>query len=136
MQPTTAGATASTPQSPVLQTQIHLAGKGRGIEIFSDKILLCTAADALGLIYEHSADLLIVQKKNVHPDFFDLTTGLAAEICQKFVNYQCQLAIVGDYSEVASKSLRDFIWESNQRANVFFPASVEIALKESARRRQ
>ena len=134
MRPINTDVLASTTPSPQMRTQIHLTGKGRGIEIQSDAVLLHTPADALGLIYEHSADLLIVQKKNVHPDFFDLATGVAGEICQKFVNYQCQLAIVGDYSEITSKSLRDFIFESNRRANVFFPESIETALNESARR--
>lgn len=134
MNTTDTEASASAHPSSQMRTQIHLTGKGRGIEIQSDAIVLHTPADALGLIYEHSADLLIVHKKNVHPDFFDLATGVAGEICQKFVNYQCQLAIVGDYSENTSKSLRDFILESNRRANVFFPESVETALTESARR--
>ncbi len=39
---------------------------------------------------------------------------------QKFVNYDMKIAILGDFSSYKSKSLRDFIYESNNGNNVFF----------------
>lgn len=53
-------------------------------------------------------------------DFFVLSSGVAGEILQKFVNYQAKLAIFGDYSKYTSKPLKDFIFESNKGKNVFF----------------
>jgi len=71
---------------------------------------------------------VIIPKSVLSDDFFELKTGLAGEILQKFTNYQLKLAIVGDFSQVESKSLRDFIRESNQRKQVNFVASREEAL--------
>jgi len=65
----------------------------------------------------------------LHRDFFDLKTGLAGEILQKFSNYRVKLAIVGDFEEVKSKSLRDFIRESNRGRTVNFVNSVEEAVE-------
>lgn len=71
---------------------------------------------------------VIIPKGVLCDDFFELRTGLAGEILQKFTNYQLKLAIVGDFSQVESKSLRDFIRESNQRKQVNFVGSREEAL--------
>jgi hypothetical protein len=71
---------------------------------------------------------VIIPKSVLSDDFFELRTGLAGEILQKFTNYQLKLAIVGDFSQVESKSLRDFIRESNQRKQVNFVESRETAL--------
>lgn len=64
--------------------------------------------------------LLQLIKKIVADDFFVLSSGVAGEILQKFVNYQAKLAIFGDYSKYTSKPLKDFIFESNKGKNVFF----------------
>jgi uncharacterized protein DUF4180 len=40
------------------------------------------------------ADGLILTENDVAPDFFDLRTGLAGELFQKFVNYKLRVAIV------------------------------------------
>lgn len=71
---------------------------------------------------------VIIPKGVLSDDFFELKTGLAGEILQKFSNYGLKLAIVGDFSQVESKSLQDFIWESNQRRQVNFVESREAAL--------
>lgn len=71
---------------------------------------------------------VIIPKQVLSDDFFELKTGLAGEILQKFTNYQLKLAIIGDFSQVESKSLRDFIRESNERRQVNFVGSWEEAL--------
>ena len=62
-------------------------------------------------------------------DFFILSTGVAGEILQKFVNYHVRAAIYGDYSHYTSKPLKDFIYESNQGKNFFFVATKEEAIQ-------
>ena len=52
--------------------------------------------------------------------FFVLSSGLAGEILQKFVNYHFKVAIYGDFSKYTSKPLKDFIYESNNGNAVFF----------------
>jgi hypothetical protein len=71
---------------------------------------------------------MVVDKASLDERFFDLKTGLAGEILQKFSNYRIKLAIVGDFSGYRSKSLRDFIGECNRGGLVFFVDSEEAAL--------
>jgi hypothetical protein len=71
---------------------------------------------------------IIVHSSNLTGDFFDLKTGVAGEILQKFSNYRMRLAIQGDFDSVESRSLRDFIWESNKRGIISFVNSVDEAL--------
>ncbi|MFO1469536.1 MAG: DUF4180 domain-containing protein [Turneriella sp.] len=99
------------------------------VEIISDIHLLSNAGDALGLIHDNGTGFIILHQQNLHPDFFVLANGVAGDICQKFVNYRCHLAIVGDYTKVESASLRDFIFESNKGSFVMFPATVAEALQ-------
>jgi hypothetical protein len=105
-------------------------------EIISDKILIREVQDALDIMGECSfqgSAKIIVYKKNITENFFDLKTGIAGEILQKFSTYQVQLAIVGDFSNYTSKSLRDFIFESNKYGRVNFVHSTEEAKKRLAK---
>lgn len=45
--------------------------------------------------------------------------------CKKIINYHGKIAIYGYFSSYQSKSLRDFINESNQGKDVFFPTREE-----------
>ena len=65
-------------------------------------------------------------KAALHRTF--LRTGLAGEVLQKFINYHVKVAIVGDYSQYTSKSLRAFIYESNRGNDIYFLSSVEEAV--------
>lgn len=62
-----------------------------------------------------------------------LSTGLAGEFLQRFVNYQIKLAIYGDFSRDTSKPLHDFIRESNRGDSVFFTATAEEAIDRLSR---
>lgn len=100
-------------------------------EIISDQIIIQTAADGLDLmgnIYYQGIDKIILHQQNITPAFFDLKTKMAGEILQKFSTYRVRLAIVGDYSTFSSKSLQDFIYESNKGKQVNFVGSVSEAL--------
>ena len=66
--------------------------------VTADGPLLRTGADALELIYADDADILVVPAERLDPAFFDLSSGVAGEFAQKFVNYRKRLAIVGDIS--------------------------------------
>ena len=64
------------------------------------------------------------------PAFFELKNGMAGEILQKFSNYRVRLAIVGDFSRYTSKSINDFILESNKTGHInFVPTVTEALLK-------
>ena len=78
-------------------------------------------------IYEIGTKNIIVPKDLVSEEFFVLSTGLAGEILQKYVNYGGRIAIFGDFSCYTSKPLKDFIYESNKGKDAFFVATVEEA---------
>ena len=76
----------------------------------------------------HDSNRIVIHEESLPEDFFDLRTGLAGEILQKFSNYRVRLAVVGDFTEIESKSLRDFIRESNNRRIINFVKSLQEAL--------
>jgi hypothetical protein len=84
--------------------------------------------DLLGNLYYQGFDRIIIYEKNITPVFFDLKTGIAGEILQKFSNYRVQLAIVGDFSKYNSKSLNNFIYESNKGRLINFVSTLSEAL--------
>ena len=84
--------------------------------------------DLLGNLYYQDFDKIIIHERNITPDFFDLKNGMAGEILQKFSNYRVQLAIVGDFTKYSSKSIKDFILESNKKQQINFSNSMTEAL--------
>lgn len=101
--------------------------------IGTDEIVIRDVQSALDLIatahYHTNSRKIAIDKSAIIEDFFDLKTKLAGEILQKFVQYHCQIAIVGDFSVYSSKSLRDFIYESNQGSHVLFLSTVDEAVE-------
>ena len=88
------------------------------------------ALDRIGEIsYVHQADRVVIPAEALDPAFFQLRSGLAGAILQKFVNYGVRVAIVGDFLGYTSKALQDFIRESNQWKQVYFAATEEEALQ-------
>jgi len=79
--------------------------------------------------YQGSSGAMVVWKESLGEGFFDLKTGFAGEVLQKFSNYHVRLAIVGDFSIYKSKVLRGFMYECNKGNLVFFKNSLEEALE-------
>lgn len=90
---------------------------------------------AMTVKYETGGSRLTIDKRVLGEDFFTLSTGVAGEILQKFINYHVKAAIFGDYSRYTSKPLRDFIYESNSGTDIFFTATREEAVERLARAR-
>ncbi|MDO5398826.1 MAG: DUF4180 domain-containing protein [bacterium] len=84
---------------------------------------------AMSVKYDINTNKIIIDKKVIAEDFFILSTGLAGEILQKYINYDVKIAIYGDYSRYTSKPLKDFIYESNNGKDVFFVSSKDEAVK-------
>lgn len=72
---------------------------------------------------------IVLSKELVVDKFFILSSGLAGEILQKFINYQFRIVIYGDYSKYTSKPLKDFIYESNNGHDIFFTDSLQMAIE-------
>ncbi len=101
--------------------------------IRSDTPVIITPADALQLLMDikiaDMCDRIAISKSALPEEFFILSSGLAGEVLQKFVNYHSRLAIFGDFSVYTSKPLKDFIYESNKGNNIFFTATEEEAVE-------
>ncbi len=101
--------------------------------VSSDRKVIVDTQSALDLAmtvkYETGTANLVLDKRLICEDFFILSTGVAGEILQKFINYQVRAAFYGDYSRYTSKPLKDFIYESNQGKNFFFVATKEEAVQ-------
>lgn len=104
----------------------HKIGNFSVAEIVSSEILIIDLESALQLMvdcYYQEFDAIVLSADNLIPEFFDLKTRFAGEVLQKFSNYKMRLMIVGDFSDMGSDSLRDFIFESNKGRTVNFVAS-------------
>ncbi len=86
--------------------------------------LITDVQSALDLIvtvkYETECMNIAISKEAVTDDFFILSTGLAGEILQKFINYGVRFAVYGDFSGYTSKPLKDFMYESNMGKDIYF----------------
>ncbi|MDD3967026.1 MAG: DUF4180 domain-containing protein [Candidatus Marinimicrobia bacterium] len=85
--------------------------------------------DLMADVHYRGARKIILRKDQLVPAFYDLKSGLAGEILQKFSNYYMQLAIVGNFSSLRSKALQDFIRECNRGKQVFFAENSDEAVK-------
>ena len=98
----------------------------------SEDILIKDVQSAMDLFatvdYETGCDRMIIDKSLICEDFFDLSTKIAGEVLQKFINYHKKLAIVGDFTGYTSKSLRSFIYEVNRGKDIFFLADEAEAI--------
>jgi len=113
-----------------MQIETHHIKGIKVAEIITDEIILKTTEDGidlLGNLYYQGFDKIILHKKNITPGFFDLKTGIAGDILQKFAQYRMPLVIVGDFSTYNSKSLRDFIFESNKGTEINFVSTLQEA---------
>ncbi|WP_461039458.1 DUF4180 domain-containing protein [Spirosoma harenae] len=114
-----------------MEIKIHQIGNVKIAEIISENVIMATVDDGLDLVgnvYYQDFDRIIIHEKAITNDFFDLKTGIAGEILQKFSTYRVRLAIVGDFSRYQSKSLKDFIFESNKSRQINFCQSVADAV--------
>lgn len=97
----------------------------------SDTLLITDVQSALDFLmtvkYQTGCANIAVNKEAVTEDFFVLSTRLAGEILQKFINYGARLAVYGDYSKYTSKPLKDFIYESNKGKDFYFVADADEA---------
>lgn len=118
--------------SDQMKIETHHINNIKVAEIITDEVILRTTEDGLDLLgnlYYQGFEKIIIYAKNIIPDFFDLKTKIAGDILQKFTQYQMPLIIVGDFSKFKSKSLNDFIFESNKGKQINFVNSQPEAIK-------
>lgn len=108
-------------------------GTEKVAEVVADSMVIGSVRDALDLLataqHQEDATCVMILEKNLPAEFFDLKTGLAGEILQKYTTYRMKLVIIGDFAVVQSKSLQAFIRESNRGKQVAFVTTREEALR-------
>ncbi|WP_405009034.1 DUF4180 domain-containing protein [Kitasatospora sp. NBC_01539] len=73
------------------------------------------------------AEVVAVPTGRLDGRFFDLSSGLAGQVVQKFATYRLHLVVVGDISRelAASSALPDLVRESNRGRHVWFVADLD-----------
>ncbi len=111
-------------------------GNGIAAIVSSGSPVIVDVDSALDLLmsakYEAGTTYIVLDKKLITEDFFVLSSKLAGEILQKYINYGAKIAIYGDFSHYTSKPLKDFIYESNKGNDFFFVSTREEALQKLA----
>jgi hypothetical protein len=107
-----------------------LVNRGDGnvsrVELNGERI--ASASDFLDLLMGEPCETIALAKEDFVDDFYDLRTGLLGTMLQKVVTYGKRLIILGDFSRVEKKSLRDFILESNETGKIVFAPTLELAI--------
>ncbi|MCA0430458.1 MAG: DUF4180 domain-containing protein [Bacteroidetes bacterium] len=115
-----------------MKIETHYINNIKIAEVISKKNVINNIDDGvelLGNLYYQDFDKIIIYEKNITPDFFDLKNGIAGEILQKFSTYRVRLVIIGAFSKYTSKSLANFIYESNKGNQINFVTSQTEAIK-------
>ncbi len=104
---------------------IHRDFELLGVDEAMDTILSST--------FEYNTNKIILNAENISDKFFDLKTKFLGELLQKLINYNCSIAIIGQFEKYNSNALNDFIFECNRKENVgsriFFLNDINEAYK-------
>lgn len=115
-----------------MKTEIITKNNTKVAVVNSDELLITDVQSALDFImtikYETNCTNIAINKEAIVEDFFVLSTCLAGEILQKFINYGVRFAIYGDFSKYTSKSFQDFVFESNKGKDIYFQPDVSLAV--------
>ena len=82
-------------------------------------------ATALGESVEHGG--LVLDEKQLSAEFFDLRTGFAGEVLQKFTNYRARLAIVVADRNAYGNRFSELAHEHRTHRSVRFFATEQLA---------
>ena len=112
-----------------MEVVTHLGIKAVALDPIDKVSTLQDVLDVIAAAWHENCSCVIFPKESLPEAFFDLKTGFAGEVLQKYTNYQIKLAITGDFSGFTSKSLKDFIYESNKGSQIFFTADISTAME-------
>lgn len=95
-----------------MQTEIITMNQTKTAVIYSEECILKDAQSALDFImsmkYETDCERIALNKKAIAEEFFILSTGLAGEILQKFINYGIKFAVYGDFFQIYKQAPEGF----------------------------
>lgn len=79
--------------------------------------------------FEHEAGMIALPVSRLDAAFFQLRSGMAGAVLQKFINYRLRVALLGDITPwlAQSNALQDFVHEANRGEQVWFlPSLAEL----------
>jgi len=82
--------------------------------------------DVIGACF--GADGVLLTEAELGPDFFNLRTGLAGELFQKFVQYHCRAAVVIPNPDQYGERFAELAYEHTSHPNVRFVRTAEDGL--------
>ncbi|HAT3517636.1 TPA: DUF4180 domain-containing protein [Serratia marcescens] len=76
--------------------------------------------------FEHDAGMIALPVSRLDAAFFQLRSGMAGALLQKFINYRLRVALLGDITPrlTQSHALQDFVREANRGEQVWFLTSL------------
>ena len=98
---------------------IDASESGLCLRAFSD--IPALVGDCIG------SDGLILTEQDLDPQFFDLSTGLAGEAFQKFINYRIRVAIVLSDTGVYGQRFAELANEHKSHNMIRFVSSLDEA---------
>lgn len=96
-------------------------GTKKYIEVLSSDNLLNSEQDALDLIslsWEHNIQQQVLHGEIFSEDFFNLKTGVAGKMLQKFINYGIRVAAIIPAQVANTGRFREMVLETN-KGNAF-----------------
>jgi hypothetical protein len=102
----------------------------RVLEIQSEGIVIRSARDAADLtkqVLERGSRKLILYEKNLCPEMWQLSNGLALAILKEFADSSVDVALVGEFDRHKGKQVQMLIQESNLQNHAIFVDNVELA---------
>jgi PadR family transcriptional regulator AphA len=97
--------------------EVREIDKQRYVECAAGLKCIENEGDALDLVaacIENDTNRLLLPEGILPPEFYELRTGLAGKILQKFVNYSIRVAAVVDPEMVNQGRFREMVVELNQ----------------------
>jgi hypothetical protein len=76
--------------------------------------------DVLALGYGMEQNRLIIHKTELHPDFFNLKTGLLGSIFLKLSNYHVKTAFIIELEKIESERFHELIYEHKRSREIRF----------------
>lgn len=102
------------------------------IEVSPGISFISSEQDVLDLFadsYEYNTNLFLLYESNFHLDLFDLKTGLAGAVFQKFAVYRVKAAVVLDSGTEKNKRFEEYMNECNQGNQVRFFTGLKKAVE-------
>mgnify|MGYP001818629765 CR=1 FL=1 len=94
-----------------------------GAKISSEQDILDLLAYSEGM----ESNRILLEEAYLHPNFFDLSTGLAGDIFHKLSTYHVKAAIVADLDGIKSERFRELVGECNRGNQTNFFSEVALA---------